>query len=193
MSGPTSASRTLSPRSMAHVVLRTPNKPTMSTFYQQFLGAHASWEDEHLSFLTYDEEHHRIALLQMPSLKAKDPNTAGLDHFAFTYDTIADLMTAYKQRKVLGILPMWSVNHGPTTSMYYRDPDGNRIETQVDNFDTAEEATGFMSGPAFKLNPIGVDFDPEELIRRLESGESEMELKKRPDVGARGLDDIPFA
>lgn len=41
-------------------------------------------------------------------------------------------------------------NHGPTTSLYYRDPDGNQIETQVDNFETAEEATAFMNSPELR-------------------------------------------
>jgi len=38
------------------------------------------------------------------------------------------------------------VNHRPTTSMYYRDPDGNRVELQIDNFPTAKE--GQDSSPA---------------------------------------------
>lgn len=33
---------------------------------------------------------------------------------------------------------------GSTTSIYYKDPDGNMLETQVDNFDSVEEATKFM-------------------------------------------------
>lgn len=42
--------------------------------------------------------------------------------------------------------------------MYYTDPDGNLIETQVDNFDSAEEANGFMALKAFEENAIGTDF-----------------------------------
>jgi hypothetical protein len=46
--------------------------------------------------------------------------------------------------------------------MYYTDPDGNRIETQVDNFDTIEEANAYMASTAFAENPIGIDFDPDD-------------------------------
>ncbi|KAI8624218.1 Glyoxalase/Bleomycin resistance protein/Dihydroxybiphenyl dioxygenase [Xylariaceae sp. FL1651] len=191
MAADSSLGKVLSPKHMAHVVLRTPDLNTMSTFYKTFLGAHASWENEHMSFLTYDEEHHRIALLGVPGLAGKN-QSAGLDHIAFTYETIDDLLTAYKQRKALGISPVWCINHGPTTSMYYQDPDGNRVETQVDNFDTVEETDAFMTGPEFAKNPIGADFDPEELIRRLENGEPESEVKKRPDVGTRGPESIPW-
>jgi len=46
--------------------------------------------------------------------------------------------------------------------MYYSDPDGNKIEIQVDNFDTPEAANEFMTSKYFAENPIGTDFDPEE-------------------------------
>lgn len=72
--------------------------------------------------------------------------------------------------------------------MYYRDPDGNMIETQVDNFDDPEEATKSMLTDDFKRNSFGADFDPEELCRRVESGESDAEIKKKPNVGPRGLE-----
>ncbi|KAI0444444.1 Glyoxalase/Bleomycin resistance protein/Dihydroxybiphenyl dioxygenase [Xylaria telfairii] len=192
MAANSNANKVLSPKFLAHIVLKTPDLKTLSTFYKTFLGAHASWESEQLAFLTYDEEHHRIAIIGIPGLGAKVPKSAGLDHIAFTYETLSDLLTAYKQRKALGILPVWSINHGPTMSMYYQDPDGNRIETQVDNFDTVEETNAFMTGPEFLKNPIGADFDPEDLIRKLENGTPESELKKRADIGARGPETIPW-
>ena len=100
---------------------------------------------------------------------------------------MADLLLAYRQRKAKGILPAWSINHGPTTSIYYNDPDGNMIETQTDNFDNNEDANAFMAGPFFAENPIGTDVDPEELIQRLKNGESDSVLKTRVEIGPRGL------
>jgi hypothetical protein len=76
--------------------------------------------------------------------------------------------------------------------MYYQDPDGNRIETQVDNFGSAEEDNAFLAGPLFDESPIGTDFDPEDLLRRFQSGESDKELKKRQEIGPRGMDSIPI-
>ncbi|KAI0474588.1 Glyoxalase/Bleomycin resistance protein/Dihydroxybiphenyl dioxygenase [Xylaria cf. heliscus] len=192
MANNSNSNTVLSPKFFAHIVLKTPDLKAMSAFYKTFLGARASWENEELVFLTYDEEHHRIAIAQVPGLGPKVGKSAGLDHFAFTYATLSDLLTAYKQRKALGILPVWSVNHGPTISLYYQDPDGNRIETQVDNFDTVEGANASMSGPEFDKNPIGADVDPEDLIRKLENGVPESELKKRADVGPRGPETVPW-
>jgi hypothetical protein len=78
-------------------------------------------------------------------------------------------------------------------SIYYRDPNGNHIETQAEVFKTAEEATEFMMGRQYNENPLGVDFDPEDILRRLNAGEPEEKLMERADIGPRGLDTIPLA
>ena len=47
-----------------------------------------------------------------------------------------------------------------------------------------------MVGREFAENPIGTDFDPEDYIRRIKAGEDEGLLKKRVEIGARGLPDF---
>lgn len=185
--------KVLSPSSLAHVVLRTSNFTAMRDFYKTFLGATPAFESDQFSFLTYDEEHHRVAIINMPHLAPKDSTTRGLDHIAFTYPTLDALALAYLQRKENNILPAWPVNHGPTTSIYYWDPDGNTLETQVDNFDTNEETSAYLQSEEFQVNPLGVDFDPDELVKRLQSGESHKSIKKRPASGPRGFDTVPIA
>ncbi|KAK5102746.1 hypothetical protein LTS08_003546 [Lithohypha guttulata] len=182
--------RVISPSKLAHVVLRTNNLENMVTFYKTFLGAKVIYENEMLAFLSYDEEHHRIAILGVPGTQAKQQTTCGLEHIAFTFSSLTDLLLSYRQRKQKGIPPLWPVNHGPTTSIYYRDPDGNMIETQVDNFDDPDAATEFMKSKHFSENPIGADFDPEEWIEQLTAGKPENELKVRKEVGPRGLPDF---
>ncbi|KAM5346060.1 hypothetical protein ACJ41O_009065 [Fusarium nematophilum] len=159
----------------------------MVDYYKAFLGARASYENNTLSFLTYDDEHHRVAILGVPSTTDKQQGYVGLEHIAFAFNTLDDLALSYSQRKALGITPTVCINHGPTTSIYYTDPDGNMIETQVDNFDTPEEATDFMMSEAFRINPIGTDFDPNGLVRRLEDGEDQASIKKRVEIGDRSL------
>lgn len=183
--------KVLSPATMAHVVLRTGKIQPMVDFYTTFLGGHVTYGNDFLSFITYDEEHHRIALIGVPDTLPKNPRTCGLEHIAFTFPTLADLLVAYRQRKARGIKPVWCVNHGPTTSIYYKDPDGNLLETQVDNFDTIEETNAFMTGPNFSENPIGTDFDPEDLLEKIKSGKyDDKELKKRVEIGPRELPDF---
>lgn len=65
--------------------------------------------NEYLAFITYDDEHHRVALVSVPGTTDKDHNSSGLLHMAFTFDSVKDLCTAYKQRKALGITPGWCV------------------------------------------------------------------------------------
>lgn len=47
-----------------------------------------------------------------------------------------------------------------------------------------------MTSKYFAENPIGTDFDPEELVRKIQAGESHEVLKKRVEIGSRGLPDF---
>jgi len=185
------AAKVLSPAKLAHIVLRTGQFTAMTNFYKKFLGASATYENAFLAFLAYDDEHHRIAIAGIPGTPPKVPLASGLEHIAFAFSTLEDLLLAYRQRKAAGIEPIWAVNHGPTTSIYYQDPDGNQIETQVDNFDTVEAADAFMRGPCFAENPVGTDFDPEEYIALINSGTEAKTLLPRKESGPRGFDGIP--
>ncbi|AOR78839.1 VOC family protein [Novosphingobium resinovorum] len=178
------------PVRLAHFVLRTSRFREVIDWYKTVLGAEAAFENEILAFLSYDEEHHRVAVLNMPDLEEQKDGVAGFHHAAFTYDSLGDLMATYKRLRDVGITPVFPINHGPTTSMYYQDPDGNQIELQVDNYDNIEDATAFFYSPAFAENPIGVEFDPEDLLRRVEAGEDQAVLKRRPDIGQRGLEAV---
>lgn len=179
----------LSPTALCHFVLKTTpeNHARMIDFYLTFLGARITHRNYRIAFMTYDHMDHRLAIVQIPGLKPADPpgSNVGLAHTAFGFDTLSQLAQSYEEKKACGILPVWCVNHGMSTSMYYRDPDGNEAETQVDNFDTPEEGVAFIEGESFAENPIGVDFDPEELVRRVRAGEDDRAIKKRSDIGQR--------
>ena len=188
--GEADAPSVISPAKLAHFVIRTSRFEELVDWYMTVLGAVPAFKNDILAFLSYDEEHHRVAILNVPDLKPQPEGVVGVHHNAFTYATLADLLATYERLRDKGIKPVFPINHGPTTSIYYADPDGNQIELQVDNYDTIEEATAFFYSDAFAENPIGVEFDPEDLIRRLREGESEEDVKRRPDIGKRGLADI---
>jgi hypothetical protein len=84
--------------------------------------------------------------------------------------------------KAKGVSPYWTINHGMTLSAYYRDPDGNQVETQVDSL-TMEQADYFMNGPLFAANPIGIDVDFEVLNARRKAGESAESLTDYATAG----------
>lgn len=108
-------SRVIPPKALAHVVLRTGNFKSMVAFYKVFLGARVSLENDQLAFLTYDDEHHRIAICYIPGTSPKIRTSSGLEHIAFSFESLDDLLLAYEQRKARDIVPIWCINHGPTT------------------------------------------------------------------------------
>jgi catechol 2,3-dioxygenase-like lactoylglutathione lyase family enzyme len=164
------ATSAVSPAKFAHFVLRTGQIDRMAEWYKTVLSARTVFRDERLCFLSYDDEHHRLALIHIPGLAPRDPEAAGTDHVAYSYRDLGELLATYRRLKGHGILPHWPINHGVTTSMYYRDPDNNRVELQIDNFASVAELDGYFHGAAFAANPVGVTYDPEELCRRYEAG-----------------------
>lgn len=77
--GTKKAAQVMSPSRLAHVVLRTSNLKEMSPFYKTFLGGEAQIESDQVAFITYDDEHHRLALVQRPDLQKLPPKSCGLD------------------------------------------------------------------------------------------------------------------
>lgn len=174
------------PTKFAHIVYRTRRFEEMIGWYEKVFEARVQYKNPALAFLTYDDEHHRFAFANLSVLAPAGKSSggkadAGVDHVAYTYSSLGDLIDTYARLKQQGIAPYWPIRHGPTLSFYYRDPDGNRIEFQVDCFPTADEANAYMQGDAFSSNPIGVNFDPDELVEQFRKGVPERELLVRPE------------
>ena len=122
---------------------------------------------------------HRVAFLDFGPLTPGDTETElrvkateqpGLHHVAFTFPSMGELLDNDARLRDRGIRPFFCVNHGPTTSIYYRDPDGNRIELSDRQLATAEEGQAWMRSAAFDQNPIGIEYDPDELVKRRNAG-----------------------
>jgi catechol-2,3-dioxygenase len=174
------------PSKFAHIVYRTRRSDEMVDWYERVFEAKVQYRNPVLAFLTYDDEHHRFAFANLsvlaPAGAASDGwADAGVDHVAYTYASLGDLLDTYARLKRQGIAPYWPIRHGPTLSLYYKDPDGNRMEFQVDSFGSAEETNAYMLSDAFASNPIGVQFDPEELAEQFRAGVPEARLLARPD------------
>ncbi len=182
----------IAPAKLAHIVLRTrPERvAALAGWYRNVLEAEPMCDAENLVFMTYDQEHHRVAIIGIPGLKDHADGYVGLHHVAFTYGGLGDLVLTYERLKEDGITPEFTINHGPTTSMYYFDPDKNMVELQVDNVPEEKFAEYFANGE-FTENPIGVKFDPEELFGRLAAGEAEEALLPRPPGGPAPLEEFP--
>jgi catechol-2,3-dioxygenase len=163
------------PAKFVHVVYRTRRFDPMIRWYEVVFDAKVQYQNPVLAFMTYDDEHHRMAFINLSVVQPEGTETdrqgsIGVDHVAYTYRSLSELFENYVQLKAHGILPYWCIHHGITVSMYYGDPDGNQMEFQVDSYPSNDEANAFMHGPGFDANPIGVEYDPEDWLARIQAG-----------------------
>lgn len=167
-----------SPIKLAHVVLKTYDVERLRKWYCTLLDGYVTFEAlPFASFVTYDDEHHRLAFIGIPGAERAEPTWQGpgLVHIAFTFSDIRALLVQYEILKGQGIAPGVAINHGPTVSLYYNDPDGNAVELQIDRL-TLEEGQAFMASPAFRKNSNGVPIDADSLVRRMKEGADDAEL-----------------
>lgn len=168
-----------SPVKLSHIVLQTNDVSGLRNWYTRVLDAHPQFDNGSFCFLAYDDEHHRIGIVRMGDHGARDDAAAGMHHVSFTFAGLPTLLEKYEQLAAEGITPVMCLNHGPTVSIYYGDPDGNRVELQVDVFATNDEVNAFLAGPIYRNDPIGQAFDPAEMLRLLRAGAPESELMRR--------------
>jgi len=165
-----------SPSALVHVVYRTRRFAKMLQWYATVFGASIQYQNPALAFLTFDEEHHRFAFADLGVIRPDDADEKddrgmiGVDHVAWEYGSLRDLLENYEILKAVGITPYWCVNHGISASLYYADPDGNQMEFAVDGFATKAECTDFFHTELMGRNPVGTEYDPDDWLARLRSG-----------------------
>lgn len=179
----------VAPSKFAHVVYKTHQYEVMIDWYARIFEARVQHRDDRLAFLTYDEEHHRFAFLNLGPAPAdaapRDQMAVGVHHLAYTWKNLGELVDTYKRLKAEGVVPVRPIRHGMTLSMYYEDPDRNMLEFQVDLV-SVDAANAFMDSPAFAANPIGEPFDPDELAARFDAGKPVDDLIFRSDQPESG-------
>ena len=139
----------------------------MVDWYANVLQAEVAYENATLAFLWYDEQNHRLVIITRPGTVERSPNSAGLDHLAFTYANLKELVATYERLKASDVRPQRAIDHGSSTSFYYLDPDGNQVELKVDTFATPEEQHAYLRSEAFRKNPLGRPVDPEAILEEV--------------------------
>ena len=89
-----------SPIKFAHVVLKTKQYDAMVAWWTDFLEGSVRHGNPFITFLSYDDEHHRIAIIHSPKSEDRPRNVVGLEHFAFTYATLDDLLAQFERMKI---------------------------------------------------------------------------------------------
>lgn len=179
------------PREMHHAHIFTDkNYDAMVEFYQMLFNGSVTNEHVHegkhqLAFITYDDHDHRVVVIKQPGWGTKPERPVGLSHIAFAYSSLGELIFIYKTLKAAGHpAPHWTVNHGNSTSLYYRDPDGNEVETMLDNFsalETQDYKRFYQFTEEFGEMSEG-NFDPDKMVKLYESGVPDSVLLDREQV-----------
>ena len=178
-----------------HVNFKTTRIQEMIDWYGVLLGTKVLFQNPFGAWISNDEANHRIALTAFPNFvedPEKDTRT-GLHHTAFEYAGFEELNASYLRLKEAGIVPDFCLDHGMTFSYYYRDPDGNHVELQVDNFgDWAKSSAHMRESPEFAADPIGKFVDPARVAEAAAAGASFAEIHDRAMAGELSPDAPPL-
>ena len=181
-----------------HLGLTTSNVEPMVAWYREVLGmsiihqtssataGHPDLPAIKITWVSNDEANHRMAFVELPGIGA-DPDRARhcrIQHFAFEYQTLDELLGSYQRLKSRGILPVLCTDSGVQTAFYYEDPDGNSVEINVDNFGNPWTSGEYVrNSPDFASNPLGVFVDPDKMIAARGLGAVPGDLHMRARAG----------
>jgi catechol-2,3-dioxygenase len=121
-------------RKLGHIVLKVRDAGRSRDFYTQTLGLKVAHEDlEHGAvFLSFGREHHDLALFQLATGETPQATQPGMHHMAWLLGSFEELQAAHRDLKAMGIPIESTVEHNVSRSIYFPDPDGNRVELYCD-------------------------------------------------------------
>ncbi|MBK8742772.1 MAG: VOC family protein [Betaproteobacteria bacterium] len=166
---------------IGEIVLRTPRYVEMKAWYRKMLGIDPFVEhvrDEangvnppfaQMCFFQLFFEHpyqEMLVLFDIPGTLDRTTGDSGLHHMQLRNASPAVLCERYRRLRRDGIMPHRAMDHGPSTSFYYRDPDQNVVEIAASNFRTSEQVLASFGTESYSRNPAGSVVDPEEYSRR---------------------------
>lgn len=124
--------------SIGHIVLKVRDLERSVPFYTEVLGMKlVARNDRPMAFLTFEDNHHDIALIQTGKDAPDTPERApGLGHLALKIGTeMSALHEAKRWLDSHGVEIGRIRDHAVTKSIYFTDPDGNEIEVFVEDAD----------------------------------------------------------
>ncbi len=118
----------------SHVGLYVVDMARMVDFYGRLLGFTVTDRgrlgEALLTFLSRDpREHHQIVLVE-----GRPPDLTGrlVNQISFRVDDLESLQRFYRRLREAGAADLLPITHGNAWSIYFRDPEGNRIEVFTD-------------------------------------------------------------
>jgi catechol 2,3-dioxygenase len=119
-------------RRVGHLVLTVKDIERSKRFFEEVLGLPVVARNQRgMVFFSTDvkENHHMLAL--MPAKEGAAMPTRdhiGMQHVSFELGSFAELQDAWRRLRENGVEIDHTVFHGVSKSVYFFDPDGNRLE-----------------------------------------------------------------
>jgi catechol 2,3-dioxygenase len=150
-------------RKLGHVVLKVRDAQKSKEFYTKALGLKVAYDRPEWGavFLSFGEQHHELALFQLATGATPEPTQPGLHHVAWQLGSFEELQAAYRELKSVGIEVESTIEHNVTRSIYFPDPDGNRVELYCDMVEHGFQAMQTL-GPRRDV----LDMETGEVVRR---------------------------
>ena len=114
---------------VGHVVLNVKDVEASAKFYTEALGMELVnvLEEMQMAFFSFGERDHDIAVIKVPD--DQPVGSSGLAHTALEIDGGQEqLRELYARLKSYGAKVEFTTDHVLTKSVYFFDPDGNRLE-----------------------------------------------------------------
>ena len=126
------------PTRLGHLVLKVRDIDRSLAFYTEVVGLEVSdWIDHTMVFLRAGEDHHDLALLQLPPGHSDIPegHYPAVEHFSYRLETLEEMEQVADMLVARGIIIDRGIGkHGPGANSFlvFRDPDGNNVEFYTD-------------------------------------------------------------
>ena len=119
-------------RRVGHLVLRVKDVARSRRFFEEVMGFPVVAQNERgMVFFSTDvkDNHHMLAIMPAKEGAAMPtPDQVGMQHVSFELGSFAELQDAWRLFREKGVPIDHTVYHGITKSVYFFDPDGNRLE-----------------------------------------------------------------
>jgi catechol-2,3-dioxygenase len=144
---------------LGHVLLKVADTERSKVFYSKVLGFEVVEEDPQHGgvFMTLGKDGHTLDLSPVDdpeTAQRVSPNRLGVHHIAFQVDSYEALKDAYFTLQDQGIKDIRAVDHVSQKSIYFHDPDGNRLEIYYELPDALDM---FRRGRADRDEPLIIE------------------------------------
>ena len=147
---------------VAHVVLNVGDIDASIEFYSKALGMEvvSHNKERKMAFLSFGTQHHDFGLFQRAakdSVRDREAGQVGLNHIAMQIEGgIEELKVLYGRLLANGAQGTRTVNHEVTNSVYFLDPDGNRLEIFCETMDP-EAGIALMRDGRSRSDPLELE------------------------------------